>query len=59
MKPEEEKIIVEKAQNGDERAFEALVTQYERLVYAVAYKLLGNEPDAQDAAQETFIKLYR
>ena len=59
MKPEEEKIIVEKAQNGDAHAFEALVNQYERLVYAVAYKLLGNEPDAQDAAQETFIKLYR
>lgn len=59
MKPEDEKTIVEKAKNGDERAFEALVTQYERLVYAVALKLLGNEHDAQDAAQETFIKLYR
>jgi len=59
LKPEEEKIIVEKAQNGDERAFEALVTRYERLVYAVALRLLGNESDAQDAAQEAFIKLYR
>lgn len=58
MKPEDEKTIVEKAKNGDERAFEALVTEYERLVYAVAFKLLGNEHDAQDAAQETFIKLY-
>lgn len=59
MKPEEEKTIVEKAKNGDENAFETLVTQYERLVYAVSLRLLGNESDAQDAAQETFIKLYR
>lgn len=58
MKPEEEKNVIEKAKSGDERAFEALVTQYERLVYAVCLKL-GSEQDAQDAAQETFIKLYR
>lgn len=58
MKAEDEKIIVEKARKGDERAFEALVSQYERLVYAVAYKLLGSEQDALDASQETFIKVY-
>lgn len=59
MKPEDEKTIVEKAKKGDERAFEALVTQYERLVYAIAFKLLGSGPDAEDAAQETFIRVYR
>lgn len=59
MKPEDEKTAVEKAKNGDERAFEALVTQYERLVYAIAFKLLGNGPDAEDATQETFIRVYR
>lgn len=59
MKPEDEKTVIEKAKRGDERAFETLATQYERLVYAVALKLLGNEHDAQDAAQEAFIKLYR
>ena len=59
MKTEDEKAVIAKAKGGDERAFEELVTRYERLVYAVCLKLLGNEPDAQDAAQETFIKLYR
>ncbi|MCM1149086.1 MAG: sigma-70 family RNA polymerase sigma factor [Butyricicoccus sp.] len=59
MKTEDEKAIIARARGGDERAFEELVTRYERLVYAVCLKLLGNEPDAQDAAQETFIKLYR
>ncbi len=59
MKTEDEKAVIARAKCGDERAFEELVTRYERLVYAVCLRLLGNEPDAQDAAQETFIKLYR
>lgn len=59
MKIEDEKNVIEQAKSGDERAFEALVTQYERFVYAIALKLLGNEQDALDASQETFIKLYR
>lgn len=59
MKPIELNAVVARAQRGDERAFEQLVTQYERAVYSVAYRLLGNEQDAQDAAQEVFIRLYR
>jgi RNA polymerase sigma-70 factor (ECF subfamily) len=58
VKPEEEKAVVAKAKAGDAAAFEKLVTEYERLVYSVAYRLLGNEHDAQDAAQETFVKAY-
>ena len=58
MDRDEEKAAVERARSGDERAFEALVTAYERLVYALAYQRLRSEEDAQDAAQETFVKAW-
>lgn len=50
--------IIRRVQNGDVNAFEALVTQYEKLVYSISYRLLGNEQDAQDAAQEAFTKAF-
>lgn len=50
--------LVRKAKDGDEAAFEQLVKRHERLVYSVAYKMLGNEQDAQDASQEAFVKAY-
>ena len=43
----------------DTRAFEALVAQLKERVYATAYRLMGNREDAQDQAQEVFIKVYR
>ena len=39
-------------------AFETLVQQHERLVYNLALRTLGNDADAQDAAQEAFIKAW-
>lgn len=38
--------------------FEAFMQQYQNMVYSTAYRLLGNEADAQDIAQETFLKAY-
>ena len=58
MDRDEEKAAVARARSGDERAFEALVTAHERLVYTLAYQRLRSEPDAQDAAQETFVKAW-
>ena len=46
-------------QAGEPRAFELLIHRYERLVFRVALGVLGNEQDAQDAAQEAFIRCYR
>jgi RNA polymerase sigma-70 factor (ECF subfamily) len=43
----------------DTRAFEALVGQLKERVYATAYRLMGNREDAEDQAQEVFIKVYR
>jgi RNA polymerase sigma-70 factor (ECF subfamily) len=44
---------------GDEEAFTGLVRQWETRVYNLAWRLLGNREDAQDAAQETFVSVYR
>src|SRR5579883_147385 len=47
------------AESDDLAAFEALMRQHERLVLVTALRLLGNLPDAQDASQEVFLRLYR
>jgi len=38
--------------------FEAFMQQYQNMVYSTAYRLLGNAADAQDIAQEAFLKAY-
>lgn len=43
----------------DADAFEALVRQHERMVYGLARRLLDRPEDAEDAAQEAFLRLYR
>jgi RNA polymerase sigma-70 factor (ECF subfamily) len=43
----------------DTRAFEQLVALYKDRVFAVAYRLMGNRDDAEDQAQEAFLKVYR
>lgn len=44
---------------GDAAAFEELVRTHTPSVYKIAYSIMGNEHDAQDAVQEAFIKIYR
>jgi RNA polymerase sigma-70 factor (ECF subfamily) len=47
------------AQKGDAQAFSALVEKYQRPVYNLCYRMLGNPQDAEDAAQETFMRAYK
>ena len=47
------------AKAGDLAAFERILMRYEALVLRTGYRLLGNREDAQDAAQEVFLKLHR
>jgi RNA polymerase sigma-70 factor (ECF subfamily) len=56
---EESPDLLTLARTGDRAAFEQLMRRHERLVLATALRLLGNLPDAQDASQEVFLKLYR
>jgi RNA polymerase sigma-70 factor, ECF subfamily len=46
-------------QAGDDRAFDALVSRYERRVWAICYRYFGNAADAEDAAQDAFVALLR
>ena len=43
----------------DLAAFDELVAHFERPVYSICYRLLNDAEDARDAAQETFLKIYR
>ena len=58
MTKEQEAQIVRKVLQGDVNAFEKLVTEYEKAVYAIAQRMTGNAEDAADMTQETFIKAY-
>ena len=51
--------LVKRAQGGDARAFDALVTKYRGRIYSMTYTLIQNETDAWDLAQEAFIKAWR
>jgi RNA polymerase sigma-70 factor (ECF subfamily) len=51
--------VVARARAGDKDAFRVLVERHSRLVFGVAYRLTGNETDADDVVQETFLRAYR
>lgn len=60
MNPQEqERAWVEAALAGDRTAFAALVDAYKNPVYNLCYRMLGTSTEAEDAAQEVFVKLYR
>jgi RNA polymerase sigma-70 factor (ECF subfamily) len=48
-----------KAQRGDAEAFTCLLEAYQRPVFNLCYRMLGNAQDAEDAAQETFLRAYQ
>ncbi len=56
MKLEEEKALVEKIKNGDERAFERFYRMFFPKVYKYAYRKLKNREQAEDVTSETFFK---
>ena len=54
-----ESVLIRRAQDGSNEAFEQLVLGLERRVFSTAWKMLGNSEDARDAAQEVFLRLFR
>jgi len=57
--PQSEQSLIEAAKGGSAEAFARLIAPHRRRIYAVCYDLTGSHDDAQDVAQETFIKAYK
>src|SRR5437867_5914624 len=57
--PGDEAGLVAAAQGGDQTAFGEIVRRYQRAVYRVAYGLTRNPSDADDLAQEAFVRAYQ
>jgi RNA polymerase sigma-70 factor (ECF subfamily) len=53
------RLVIERAQAGDPACFDQLIVWYQRKVVSTAWRILGNQDDAMDAAQEVFIRLHR
>ena len=57
--PPAEAELVARAKQGDHDAYEALMREHERAAFRTAYVIVGSATDAEDVAQEAFVKAYR
>jgi len=55
----EDAILIKAFLKGDKVAFDKLVVKYTKRVFNVCFRLLGDYEEANDSAQDTFIKVYR
>lgn len=55
---DEELALIARVVKGDADAFEPLVREHQDMVYRLAYRMVGNEADAWDVSQDTFLKAY-
>ena len=56
---DEDLALVRQSLAGQTEAFGALVTRYQRVMYTVALRMVGNAEDARDATQDAFIKAFQ
>jgi RNA polymerase sigma-70 factor (ECF subfamily) len=56
---EREEIAIARARHGDQEAFRVLVDLHARAVFRLAFRMTGSEVDAEDMAQETFLKAWK
>ncbi len=57
-KRQEDKRLIERALQGDEKAFEALLLKYKNLVFSIMLKMVRNKQEAEDLTQEAFMKAF-
>lgn len=56
---QDERAAIERAQQGDAEAFGSLVGRYQEVAFRVAFLTVRDEAEAQDVAQEAFVRAYR
>src|SRR5256714_10476235 len=59
MDASEAAAVLARARQGDSDAFRALVERHSRSVFRLAFRITGNEHDAEDVVQESFLRAYR
>jgi RNA polymerase sigma-70 factor (ECF subfamily) len=59
MAQNDDPYYIEKTQNGDSAAYAFIVNKYKDMVYSIAIKILRDTDEANDIAQDSFIKAYR
>jgi RNA polymerase sigma-70 factor (ECF subfamily) len=57
--PADEGVLVQRARKGDLEAYDELVQRYQERIYATVYHMTSNHEDANDLAQESFIKAFQ
>jgi RNA polymerase sigma-70 factor (ECF subfamily) len=56
---ESDALAIARAKGGDSGGFRSLVERHSRAVFRLAYRMTGNESDAEDIVQETFLRAYK
>ena len=59
MMPEDLQDMIKRIRSGDRTAFRKLVTMYQQPAFRLAFRIIGNEEEAKDAVQETFVKIWQ
>ena len=59
LKNVEDYELIKMAVSGDQNAFSQLLNRYKNLVYSVVLRMVNDAEEANDLAQEIFIKLYK
>lgn len=56
---DDERALLARLRRGEPEAFEALVIEHQHRVFGVAFRMLGSRAEAEDVAQEAFLRAYR
>ncbi len=59
MTEPELKELIERSKQGDQASFEKLVRQFQSFAFGLALRIVGEEADARDIAQETFVRVWQ
>src|ERR1700676_2391488 len=59
MDATETAAVLARARQGDSEAFRVLVERHSRPMFRLAFRMTGNEQDAEDIVQDTFLRAYR